>query len=315
MKRRAFVATIVAAGMSLTAPLPGFAGSDATPTTEGSEMNNIAPQTGYAPVNGLRMYYEIHGRGAPTVLLHGAYMSTGAMEPLLSDLAKTRQVIAADFQGHGRTADVDRPLTYEQMADDIAALMRYLAVTNADISGYSMGGGVALQLVMRHPALVRKVVVVSGLYRLDGLYPEVLTSIAGQTPEAMEKSPWYERYYASIAPNPGDFPTLVEKLKRLDAEDFAWPEADIRAIQAPTMLVAGDSDVIRPEHTLALFRLLGGGVPADLTGLPKARLAILPGTTHITVMTRVPWLLPMITEFLDAPLPAAERPTLAGSAA
>jgi pimeloyl-ACP methyl ester carboxylesterase len=286
----------------------GSAQTDGANTASASEESKMGSVTtsGYAPVNGLRMYYEIHGQGGvPIILLHGAYISSGAMEPLLSDLAKTRRVIAADFQGHGRTADVDRPLTYEQMADDIAALMRYLAVTNADIAGYSMGGGVALQLVMRHPALVRKVVVASGLYRLDGLYPDVLASIAGQTPEAMEKSPWYEQYYASIAPNPGDFPALVEKLKRLDAEDFAWPEADIRAIQAPTMLVAGDSDVIRPEHTLALFRLLGGGVPGDLTGLPKARLAILPGTTHITVMARVGWLMPMIAEFLDAP-PAAD---------
>ncbi len=268
-------------------------------------MTETAVQSGYAPVNGLQMYYEIHGSGGvPVVLLHGAYMTTGLMEFLLSGLANTRQVIALDLQGHGRTADVDRPITYEQMAEDVAALMDHLGIAQADIVGYSMGGSTALLVAMRHPARVRKAVVASGQYRLDGLYPEVIAGIAEFTTEMMLATPWYEAY-AAVAPNPEDFPTLFEKLQRLDAEEFAWDEAQIAAIAAPTLLIYGDADVIRPEHMVALFRLLGGGVPGDLTGLPKARLAILPSTTHVGVMNRADWLLPMITEFLDEPMPEA----------
>jgi pimeloyl-ACP methyl ester carboxylesterase len=307
MKRRTFVAGLTATGMSLVSGAAALAqeqAGTATPAAEGAGMTQTNMQSGYAPVNGLQMYYEIHGSGGvPVVLLHGAYMSTGLMEFLLSGLAKTRQVIATDFQGHGRTADVDRPIQYEQMADDVAALMEHLGIAQADIIGYSMGGSVALQVAMRHPDLVRKVVAASGQYRLDGLYPEVIAGIAtNSTPELMMGTPWYENY-ASVAPNPDDFPMLVEKLKRLDAEEFAWDEAQIEAIAAPTLLVYGDADVIRPEHMVDLFRLLGGGVPGDFTGLPKARLAILPSTTHVGVMNRADWLLPMITEFLDEPMP------------
>lgn len=305
MKRRTFVAGLAAGGTSLAAANRVFAQSNAETIliSEGDEMAESAPQIGYAPVNGLQMYYEIHGHGGvPLVLLHGAYMAIGGFGPFLPALAKTRQVIAVELQGHGHTADIDRPLKYELMADDVAALMDQVGVAQADMFGYSMGGGVALQLAMRHPGVVRKQVVASALYRLDGMYPEVISTNATITPEMMMSTPWYEEY-ARVAPNPGDFPTLVDKLKRLDAEDFAWSEGEIRAIAAPTLLVMGDADVIRPEHTLALFRLLGGGVPGDLTGLPQARLAVLPGTTHITVMNRADWLMPMIVEFLDAPMP------------
>ena len=268
-------------------------------------MVDTASQTGYASVNGLDMYYEVQGSGGvPVVLLHGAYMATGAMQPLLSDLAKSRQVIAVDLQGHGRTADVDRPLQYEQMADDVAALMDHLGIDQADIAGYSMGGGVGLQLAIRHPERVRKLVAMSAGFRLDGMYPEVIAGIAEITPEVFYGTPWYDENYAAVAPRPEDFPVLVEKLKRLDAEEFDWSQ-EIKGIAAPTLLVFGDADVLRPEHMVELFRLLGGGVPGDLTGLPKARLAVLPGTTHVTVMNRGAWLLPMITEFLDEPTPEA----------
>jgi pimeloyl-ACP methyl ester carboxylesterase len=306
MRRRRLVATIAAAGASLAASSSLLAQTDAgTPaaTPEGDDMTDAAPQTGYASVNGLNMYYEVHGSGGvPVVLLHGAYMFTGAMQPLLSDLARSRQVIAVDLQGHGRTADVDRPLRYEQMADDVAALMDHLGINQADIVGYSMGGGVGLQLAIRHPERVRKLVAMSAGYRLDGMYPEVIAGIAEITPEVFYGTPWYEENYAAVAPRPEDFPVLVEKLKRLDAEEFDWSQ-EIKAIAAPTLLVFGDADVLRPEHMVELFRLLGGGVPGDLTGLPKARLAVLPGTTHVTVMNRIDWLLPMITEFLDEPMP------------
>jgi pimeloyl-ACP methyl ester carboxylesterase len=265
----------------------------------------------YAEVNGLNMYYEIHGTGQPLVLLHGAYMTIDAMGEVVPALAETRQVIAVELQGHGRTADIDRPLTYEQMADDIAALLRHLVIEKADVFGYSMGGGVAFQVAIRHPEVVRKLVVASASYTSDGMHPELLEMIPTLTPEVFAGSP-IEEAYLRTAPNPDDFPTLVAKLKRLDMEPFAWPPEDIRGIAAPTLLIIGDSDAIRLEHAVELFRLLGGGVMGDLAGLPKSQLAVLPGTTHFVppgsaVLDRADWLLSMIPPFLDAPMPEGQR--------
>jgi pimeloyl-ACP methyl ester carboxylesterase len=274
-------------------------------------MTDADPQAGYAPVNGLEMYYEIHGSDRPLVVLHGAYMTIGTMGEVVPGLAETRRVIAVELQGHGRTADVDRPLTYEQMADDVAALIGHLGIEEADVFGYSMGGGVALQVVIRHPEVVRRLVVASASYTSDGMHPELLAMIPAITPEAFAGSP-IEEAYLRTAPNPKDFPTLVTKLKRLDMEPFAWPPEDIQGIAAPTLLIIGDSDAIRLEHAVERFRLLGGGVMGDLTGLPKSQLAVLPGTTHFVppgsgVLNRADWLVSMIGGFLDAPMPEGQR--------
>src|SRR5919202_3627366 len=153
-------------------------------------MANTTPQTGYAPVNGLRMYYEIHGTGRPLVVLHGAFMTIELLGKLVPELARSRQVIAVELQGHGHTADIDRPITYENLADDTAALLRHLGIDNADVYGYSLGGGVALQLAIRHPELVRKLVVVSASYTSDGLHPEVLAGIEHIPPELFDGTPW-----------------------------------------------------------------------------------------------------------------------------
>ena len=266
----------------------------------------------YASVNGLEMYYEVHGTGQPLVVLHGAYMTIDAMGEIVPSLAQTRQVIAVELQGHGRTADIeDRPITYEQMADDIAALLRHLAIEKADVFGYSMGGGVALQLAIRHPEAVRKLVVASASYTSDGMHPELLEMIPTITPEVFAGSP-IEEAYLRTAPRPEAFPTLVAKLKQLDMEPFAWLPEDIRGIAAPTLLIIGDSDAIRLEHAVEMFRLLGGGVMGDMGGLPKSQLAVLPGTTHFVppgsgVLDRAGWLLAMIPPFLDAPMPEATR--------
>ncbi len=269
-------------------------------------MTATAVETGYAPVNGLQMYYEIHGQGEPLVLLHGAYGTIDLWGPILSTLAETRRVIAVELQGHGHTADIDRPIRYEPMADDVAAMMEHLDIAQADIFGYSMGGGVALQMAMRHPERLRKMVVISVSYTTAGVYPEVWAGISEITPEIFAGTPFEEAYLRN-APNPDDFPTLVEKLKDLDMQEYAWPEDEIRAIAAPTLLVIGDSDVVRPEHVVELFRLLGGGVPGDLTGLPKSQLAILPGTTHVSIVfDGAEMLLAVSTRFLEAPMPDAE---------
>jgi pimeloyl-ACP methyl ester carboxylesterase len=255
-------------------------------------------ESGYAPINGLQMYYEIHGEGEPLVLIHGAYAPLSMWGPILEGLARNHRVIAMDLQAHGRTADIDRPLRYETMADDVAALMDHLGVESADIVGYSMGAGVGLQFALRHPEKVRRQVLASGSFRHDGMYPEVLAMISQITPEAFAGSPM-EAVYREEAPHPENWPVLIEKLKDLDAQPFSWPEDEIRAITAPTFLIFGDSDVVTPEHAVEMFRLFGGGVPADLTGLPKSRLAILPATTHVGVVTEQPErLVAMIEDFL-----------------
>ena len=174
----------------------------------------------YAEVNGLRMYYEVHGEGEPLLLLHGAYMIVDDMGPILTGLAESRRVIVPELQGHGRTADVeDRPITYEGMADDVAALIRHLGLEQPDVFGYSMGAGVGLQLAIRHPGLVRRLAAVSVSYTSDGMQPELHEMAPSITPEMFAGSP-FETAYKEVAPNPEDFPTLVEKLKRLDTTPY-----------------------------------------------------------------------------------------------
>jgi pimeloyl-ACP methyl ester carboxylesterase len=305
MRRR----TLAAAGMTLAAPSAMAAPAHPAPATgaqtmqKGSGMTATAPQTGYAPVNGLQMYYEIHGAGQPLVLLHGAFSAIGtSFGKVLPGLAATRRVIGVELQAHGRTADIDRPLSVEQMAEDTAALLRYLKIEQADVFGYSTGGAVALRLVLRHPALVRKQVLASVASDRDGVHPGLFEGLGEMTPEMMHGSPWHEEYLR-IAPHPEHFPRLFAKKTQMDRETRDVPAEAIRAITAPTLLIIGDSDIIRPEHAVELFRLRGGGVLGDLAGLPASRLAILPGTTHVTLVDRADWLVSMITEFLDAPLP------------
>jgi pimeloyl-ACP methyl ester carboxylesterase len=266
-----------------------------------------APGAGnYASVNGLNMYYEIHGVGQPLVLLHGAFSAIGtSFGNVLPELAKTRQVIAFEMQGHGRTADIDRPLSYEQMADDTAALLRYLDIEQADVFGYSTGGGVALQVAIRYPEIVRKLVLASVAYKLDGVHPGLMEGLAEMKPEMMFGSPWHEEYMR-IAPKPEDFATLFAKKAQMDRNIKDVPAEVIESIKAPTLLIIGDSDIIRPEHAVEMFRLLGGGVVGDVAGLPNSQLAILPGTTHVTLVERTEWLVSMIAAFLDAPMPDAE---------
>ena len=263
----------------------------------------------YADVNGLRMYYEVHGEGRPLVLLHGAYMIIDDMGPVLTALAEGRRVIAVELRGHGRTADAEGPITYEGMADDVAALLGQLGIGEADVFGYSMGAGVALQLAVRHPGVVRRLVVVSVSYTSDGVQPELHEMAPSITPEMFAGTP-FETAYKEVAPNPEDFPTLVEKLKRLDTTPYDWGAENIRGIGSPTMIVVGDADAVRLEHAVEMFRLLGGGAMGDLAGLSGHRLAVLPGTTHFIppgsgVLDRADWLLAMALPFLDAPEPGA----------
>ena len=265
-------------------------------------MSNKVARSGYAAVNGLQMYYEVHGTGQPLVLLHGAFSAIAtSFGALLPGLAKSRQVIAFELQAHGRTADIERPLSLEQMADDVAAALRQLGIERADIFGYSMGAGVALHLVIRHPEVVRKLVLASVTYTLNGIHAGLLEGLGEMKPEMMVGSPWHEEYMR-IAPHPEQFARLFAKKGQMDRGIQDVPAETIKAIQAPTLLIIGDSDLVRPEHAVEMFRLLGGGVFGDTpAGLPKSQLAILPGTSHVAVVNRVDLLLAMIPPFLDAP--------------
>jgi Predicted hydrolases or acyltransferases (alpha/beta hydrolase superfamily) len=245
------------------------------------------------------MYYEIHGEGEPLVLLHGAFLTIdlnyGAMLPAL---ARDRKVIAVELQGHGHTEDIDRPLRYEQMADDTAELLRQLGIPKADIMGYSLGGTTAVELAVRHPEVVRSLVIISSPYNREGWYPVVYETIENITPELFVGSGLPEAYLL-VAPNPNNWTILIEKVKELDRKYVGRTSGEFASIPAPALIIIGDSDGIPPEYAAGMFRLLGGGVFGDVSGLPRSRLAVLPGSTHVGVMQRTDSLLPMITEFLD----------------
>ena len=254
----------------------------------------------YASVNGLDLYYETHGAGAPLVLLHGAFGTIqSCFAALLPMLAVKRYVIAVELQGHGHTADIDRPITYEHMADDVAALLGFLDVGRADVVGYSMGGAVGLQLAMSNPGMVRRLVFAGGAsYDASGYYAEFLEVLGSTSVDDLAGSDW-ERAHLAVAPHPDQWSAVVAKVNALDRDFQGWSADDVRAVRAPTLLINGDSDIIQPEHAVAMFRLLGGGAPADLTTAPESQLAVLPGTSHVSLLERVEWVGTMILEFLD----------------
>lgn len=265
---------------------------------------NTAVQGKYASINGLEMYYEVHGSGGtPLILLHGAFSAIGtSFAAMLPQLAQGRQVIGVELQGHGRTADIDRPLRIETMADDVAALVKHLGFEKVDLYGYSMGSAVALNVAMRYPELVRKQVLSSVSYRLDGMHGGYDGMMAEIQPEWLHGTPWHDEYM-KIAPRPEDFARLVKQISGMTAHDQDIPDDAIKAIAAPTLILVGDSDIMRPEHVVEMFRLLGGGVNGDMAGLPKSQLAILPGTQHTGMVDRAEMVVPMVTRFLDAPMP------------
>lgn len=259
--------------------------------------------TGYAAVNGIQLYYEVHSSGEPLILLHGGLGSTEMSRPIQPALAATRRVIAVDLQGHGRTADIDRPITHETMADDIAGLMEHLGLARADVLGYSLGSGVAMRLAIQHPAMVRKLMAVAAPFRRDGWYPEILDAVArmnGNSSESMKASPLYQQYLR-VAPRPEDWPRLCTKLRDLIAQDYDWSR-ELVALKNPVLLVFADADAVRPAHIVQFFELLGGGkrdAGWDGSGRPASRLAILPGRTHYDVFSS-PELVAAVIPFLNA---------------
>ncbi len=258
------------------------------------------PTTGYAPVNGLKMYYEVHGSGEPVVLLHGAFMTIpNNWTGWIGELSKTRKVIAVEMQGHGRTADTKRDFSSESLADDVAALLDYLKIPSADLIGYSMGGGVAMQCAIRHPEKVRKVVSISAVFRHDGWVKEALDVFPQLTSEIFKGTP-VETGYKKLSPTPDEFPNFVKHVIAMAVKPFDFGADKLKATTAPMFFIHGDADGVRLEHVAEMFRLKGGEIHGDLGPRSASRLAILPNTTHVTLMQRMPVIVPMVNDFLDA---------------
>lgn len=305
MRSRLALLTVIAALLTTSI---AFAQSD--PTPEGTEMTVIAaPQTGYAAINGLELYYEIHGEGEPLILLHGGLATIDMLFPvLLPQLSASRQVIAVELQGHGHTPDIDRPFSYEQFADDVAALIEHLGFESADIMGFSLGGGVALQTAIRHPEAVRKLVIVSAPFASSGWYPEVFAgmgSVNAGAAEFMLETPMYQ-FYSAVAPRPEDWPTLLQKSGDLLRPEYDWSE-QVAALTAPVLIVVGDADSVTPAHAVEFFGLLGGGkADGAQGGRPASQLVIVPDATHFTILYRADILGPAVNNFLSPVAPPAQ---------
>ncbi|MGA5465296.1 alpha/beta fold hydrolase [Mycobacterium sp. NPDC050041] len=270
-------------------------------------MENKPPRGGHLPINGLNLYHEVYGDfGAsktPLLLIPGAFMATGSMTVWAEALAADRPVIVFDQQGHGRTPDTARAMSYEQFADDAAALLRALGVARADVMGYSQGGGVALQLAIRHGSLVNKLVSMSATFRKDGWYPSVFEALGGLTADAFAGTP-VEAAFKEHTADPSAFDAYVDKMKTLNINDQDISDEAMRSISAATMVIVGDADGVTPEHALAMFTLRGGGdaqaaASGTLTDVPAARLVVLPAMSHIGISGASAVLVPMITAFLD----------------
>ncbi|MGE0100988.1 MAG: alpha/beta fold hydrolase [Blastocatellales bacterium] len=257
------------------------------------------PSTGYAPVNGLKIYYEVHGSGEPVVLLHGAFMAiSGDWNDWIGELSKTRKVIAIEMQGHGRTADIERDITYENLADDVAGVLDYLKIRDADIVGYSLGGGVAIECAIRHPEKVRKVVSISAVIRRDGWVREALDFWPTFTWDAFKGTP-VEAEYRRLSPTPDKFADFVNHIKAMALRPSDLGADKLKVTKAPIFFIHGDADGVRLDHIAEMYRLKGGEIHGDMRPRPASRLAILPNTTHVTLMERRRVIVPMINDFLD----------------
>jgi pimeloyl-ACP methyl ester carboxylesterase len=261
--------------------------------------NNIKKTTGYAPVNGLKLYYEVYGEGQPLVLLHGSYMTIDLnWSQIMPALAKNHKVIAIEMQGHGRTADIDRPVSYKALADDVAGLLKHLKIDSADILGYSLGGTVAFQFGIQYPRMVKKLIAISTVYKYTGWQPEVLDVLKIMSPEFLDNTP-LKQAYTSVAPQPNNWSNFLKKYIAFDKLDFDLGANNIKAFKFPVLLIMGDNDGVDLNHKVDMYKLVGGGAFADMTGLPKSQLAIVPAATHVTLMLHTEKLASIILPFID----------------
>jgi pimeloyl-ACP methyl ester carboxylesterase len=287
MRTRMLVLAIAMLMMSLVA-VRAVSGSESDKPESGG---TIEVKHGYAAVNGLKMYYEIHGTGKPLVVLHGAF----GWATSCPTLAKNRQIIAVELQGHGHTADIERPLTLEQLADDVAALLKHLGIEQADFFGYSMGGNVALAVAIRHPQLVGRLAVNGSNYgKIEDAYePENLKQF--KSLPADFAPPVLKEHYDKVAPDPKQWPALVVKVKNMGLQFKGFAREDVKSIKAPVFITLGDRDAVRPEHAVEMFRLI-----------PNAQLAIFPGADHFMIFQEPEKLLTAVAAFLDSPIPRAK---------
>jgi len=262
----------------------GLAQTSSTPSkaAEGKPQSDV--KSGYVSVNGLKYYYQIQGVGEPLLLLHGGLGQIEMFGPVIPILAKNRQVIGVDLHGHGRTGLGDRKINLIDIGNDLAEILTQLGYKQVDVLGYSMGGGVALRLAVQHPEKVRRLVIASAPYAKAGFYPEMLPqqeAVSSAMAEAMKETPMYKSYVA-IAPKPEEFPKLLDRMGELMRANYDWSE-DVKKLQMPVMLIYGDSDMIRLDHVVSFYNLLGGGLKDagwNREYMSKNRLAILPGLTH-----------------------------------
>jgi pimeloyl-ACP methyl ester carboxylesterase len=290
MTRSSFIA-LLASGAAMLVASPGF-GAAAAPEKK----------SGHVEANGVNYYYEIHGSGEPLLLLHGGLGSIDMFGPLLPALAQSRQVIAVDLHGHGRTALGNRDIDLIAIGDDLAHILKELRYGEVDVLGYSFGGGAAFRLAVQHPQIVRRVAIVSAGYADDGFYPEIRdqqVKVGAAMAEFMKDTPMYKSYIA-VAPHPEDFPKLLDQMGNMMRKSYDW-SAEAKTLQMPVMLVFGDSDMYRPEHVVKFYQLLGGGLKDAgwmRENLPQNRLAIIPNRTHYD-MFFAPELVPAVLPFLD----------------
>ena len=271
-------------------------------TSNYAQQKPAVPKTlkssGYAPVNGLKMYYEIHGDGKPLVLLHGSYMTIDLnFAQLIPELAKKHKVIALEMQGHGRTGDIDRPYSYTSLASDIDGLLNHLKIDSADVIGYSLGGTVALELAIKHPKHVTSLVIISSVFRLDGWIQSARDLFPTIKPEFFEKTP-LKTEYDRLAPDKSHWNDWVNKMVASEVVPFDLGADNIKALKCPVLIIKGDNDGVDLNHMAEMYSLCGGGVFGDMAGLPKSRLAILPGMTHVTLMMETAKLMSIIDPFL-----------------
>lgn len=261
------------------------------------------PEGARVEVNGMQLYYEASGNGPPLVVLHGAHMNIQSMGAIIPRLAQRHRVYALELQGHGRTNDTDRPITYQNLADDVAGFMQAVGLERADIFGYSMGASTGLQLAIRHPGRVNKLILASAPYSLAGWQPPYQAFIPQMTVKTFVDL-GFESQWRRLAPDPDGFRAVVEKLIALEREPMDW-EADLKTLRTPVLVITGDADVVTLEHSVALFRALGGGGMGDMGApLPPSRLAVLPATSHTAIITQIDLLQGLIEPFLAGQVPA-----------
>lgn len=310
MQRRTFMAGVTATGLSLVSGNAGMAQEAGTATPAGGEMMAQAGiESGVVAVNGLEMYYEVHGTGEPLVLVHGGLQTIDLMAEFVAEMAQLRQVIAVELEGHGHTPLRGGPLSYEQMADDVAALAAELGLAEVDLLGHSLGGGVAWQAAIRHPQLVRRLIVISAPVKTEGWAREMREATGGFSPETAQEfmeSPLYTAY-AAVSPRPEEWPDLVTRVGTLVSSRegaYDWT-AEVQGLSLPIQIIVGDADSVLLAPALELFQLLGGGVIGDFAPLPPVQLGIIPGAAHLAVLGRTDVLIPMVRTFLDGPMPEA----------